>query len=336
MQTSCEHPKMSRRAGNGGRPKVLVSIVTYNSQNLIEQALNSLLACDTDWVETYVAIADNSPGDETWRVVQRLAAELPNVIAIRSSGNIGWSRGNNLAVEHGRQTFGVEPDFVLLLNPDACLVDGSLTAAAKALAENPRAGIVGGSFLYDNGERVPAFQPDWGLADIFFQFAGWRIPRLQALKQRLTGHSTSVEAENTIASGAAMVIRWSVFQEIGGLDERYFMYWDDVDMTRMVRERGHSVLFAPGMEVLHEGGASSDTLADDTVESEIRKQRLMLASLRQYVEKWYGPRLAGLVTRYESRVTWRARLLRSVLRPGGPITRDVAQSMMGYKGEAER
>lgn len=321
--------------GPTARPRILVSIVTYNSQELIGPCLDSLLACDAGEVELYVSIVDNSPGDETWQVLATLAGEAagaPNVHAFRSPTNGGWSRGNNVAVEQGLRVFGVEPDFVLLLNPDARIVDGSLTAAAAALAEHPRAGIVGGYFQEeDDDHRMPAFQPDWGLADILLQFAGWRVPRCRSLARRLESRSAALEVDDVIASGAAMVIRWSVFREIGGLDERYFLYWDDVDVTRTVRAAGYSVLFCPGLAIIHEGGASSDTLAADRAASEVRKQRHMFDALLNYVEKWYGSGLARFVGWYEPRVTWRARLVRGIVRPGGPISRDVARAMIRYE-----
>jgi GT2 family glycosyltransferase len=315
---------------------VLASIVTYNSAELIAPCLEALLACDAGRVDLCVSVADNSPGDETWEALRGLAAAAPNVRAFRSPSNVGWSQGNNLAVEQGARAFGGEFDFVLLLNPDARIEDGSLTAAAAALAEHPRAGIVGGWFREGDEGRVPAFQPDWHLSDILLQFAGWRFPRTRALRRRLAASRGTVEVSDAIVSGAAMVIRWSVFREIGGLDGRYFLYWDDVDVTRTVRERGYSILFCPGLAIHHEGGASSDTLAADRVQSEVRKQRFMQESLHSYVEKWHGPRLARFVAWYEPRVTWRARLLKGVVRPGGPISSDVARSMIAQERKAGR
>lgn len=328
-------PSVHGGGAAGGRPKVLASIVTYNSQALIGECVARLRACDAGEVELYVSIADNSPGDETWKVLGGL--EAPNVRAFRSPSNLGWSRGNNLAVARGVAEFGVEPDFVLLLNPDALIEDGSLAAAAAALAAHPRAAVAAGRFAEEGEEAAPAFQPDWGLADILFQFAGVRVPRSRRLRRRLAGRSGgAVEVGGATASGAAMAIRWSVFREIGGLDERYFLYWDDVDLTRTVRQKGHTVLFCPGLVVRHQGGASSDTLAGDRAESEVRKQRYMLESLESYVEKWYGKRAARFVRWYEPRVTWRARLLKSAVRPGGPISAEVARSMIRHGTEPKR
>lgn len=313
------------------RPKILVSIVTYNSQGLIGHCLERLRACDAARVELYVSVVDNSPGEETWRVLEGLADD--NVRPYRSPSNLGWSRGNNLAVSRGIAEFGVEPDFVLLLNPDALIEDGSLTAAAAALAGHPRAALAAGCFAEEGSASAPAFQPDWGLADILLQFAGARVPRSRLMYRRLAGRSSPVEVSGASASGAAMAIRWSVWREIGGLDERYFLYWDDVDVNRTVRHKGYTVVYCPGLVVRHQGGASTDTLGDDRAQSEFRKQRYMLDSMRKYVEKWYGRSAARLVGWYEPRVTWRARLLRSMLRPGGPIGADVARLMIRYGKE---
>lgn len=230
-----------------------VIIVNWKSAGYLEACLRTLYANPPRDCRFEVVVIDNASYDGVGRM---LAEKFPSVRFIQSDQNLGFSGANNAAAE---QSSGHE---LLFLNPDTELEPGSIDALRQALSEGgERAGVVGARLL--NTDRsvqtscLQAFPTIWNQAiDADFlrnRFPRWKVwgtwPLLE--KQR---RPVAVE----VISGACMLIRRRVFEQVGGFTTAYFMYSEDVDLCHKIREEGFANFYTDDAVVIHHGGGSTN------------------------------------------------------------------------------
>jgi GT2 family glycosyltransferase len=219
-----------------------VVVVTFNALPWLEQCLDSVAAYET-------IVVDNGSTDGTVDMVQgrfpgAKLVEQPNLGLAA-----GWSRGIELA--SGR--------FFLLLNADAWMV-GDATERLYAFAErHPEAAVIGPKLVSPDGSlqrSVRGFPTLWRLATEYF-FLRKLAPRSRALNAFYAGdfdHDTVYEAE--FVMGACMFVRRDAVDDVGPADESFFLFSEETDWCYRFRQAGWKVLFYPGAEVVHVGGAS--------------------------------------------------------------------------------
>jgi N-acetylglucosaminyl-diphospho-decaprenol L-rhamnosyltransferase len=257
-----------------------IVIVTYNSRHEIEGCLRSLQEHAMP-VPTEVVVVDNGSTDGT---AQLVAAQWPDVLVIEPGANLGFARANNLGI---RKTTA---DYVLLLNPDTVVRPGALRRLLDALLANPDAAAAG-----------PRLADVEGAPELSF---GWAISPLGELRQRvlLALHDRGVGPVRRMIdrwtrtpgarewlSGACLLVRRTDLEAVGLLDERFFMYTEDVDLCVSLRARGRRVLFVPEAEVLHLRGRSAARNP--------HTERLRRASQIAYYEK-HHPQWVPWLRRY--------------------------------------
>ncbi len=257
--------------------KIAVALVHFDTPiALLRKTLQHLMAaaknCDNP---IHVAIASNN--DERTADLQALANEFtePSISIVAGQGNVGFGRGNNLALkflEASLKEVALNPtvtnkpvfDFVLLLNPDALLAPNALSIAINYLRNQNGCAMVAARGLREDGSEAyltkrepsifvlglrgfaPRFLHDW--------FDGPHSA-LAKYERRATGDaSLNNIAENIpLASGAAMLIRGNVWRDIRGFDERYFLYFEDFDISRRVAQHGR-IDYVPDFCITHFGG----------------------------------------------------------------------------------
>jgi N-acetylglucosaminyl-diphospho-decaprenol L-rhamnosyltransferase len=231
---------MTSATGKG----VDVIIVAHNSGRLLRNAV--LSAVDQAGAEhVWVMDADSIDGS-----IDALGRDA-DWIHIAPIANLGFAAANN----RGMELTG--SPFVMLLNPDAVLLPGALDALLAAAEADPRAGIVGAKILSPDGSvQAGSFGRFPSLAE------GLRL-RLWRASQRLCGNSSlSPKAPASTASvdwvtGAAMLVRREAVDEVGPMDEGFFLYYEDTDWCHRMRDKGWGVLLEPGAHVLHHLGGST-------------------------------------------------------------------------------
>jgi len=226
-----------------------IIIVSFNCRDVLAGCLRSLVSAPPLRPHRLVVV-DNGSTDGT---VAYLRTHHPDVRVIEPGGNIGFAAANNIAI---RATTG---DLVLLLNPDTVVTPGALDRLCQALESSAKAGVAG-----------PRIVDGTGRAELSF---GRMLSPLSELRQKLlvvgndrgTGWATRLVDRMTRrrghpdwVSGACLLIRRQVLEQAGLLDERYFMYAEDVDLCAAVRGKGHDVLFVPEAEIIHLRGRSRD------------------------------------------------------------------------------
>ena len=225
--------------------KVDVVIVSYNSRDRLRACVEPLLGLD----DIHVIVADNASPDRSLEALEGLDLTL-----VQLDHNGGFASGVNAGTREG------SAPYVLLLNPDARIDAAAVRALAKVLDEDPRVGAVA-PFIRDEDGSI-----EWSQR---------RFPRLRSTyAQALFLHRVFPEATWTDelvrdeaayrsrtspdwVSGACLLLQRRALEELGGLDDDFFMYCEDIDVCRRLRDAGYSIAFEPAAEVVHEGGASS-------------------------------------------------------------------------------
>ena len=219
-----------------------VVVVTHNALPWIERCLESVRGEE-------VVVVDNGSGDGTVEVVREQAPDATVVEQENVGLAAGWNRG--IAATSGR--------YVLILNADAWLTDGSLRRLVAFADEHPEAAIVGPRLLNPDGSlqrSVRGFPTLWRLATEYF-FLRKLAPRSQALNAFYAGGFAHDEVrEADFVMGACMLVRREAIEQVGPLDEAFFLFSEETDWAYRFREAGWKVLFFPGAECVHVGGAS--------------------------------------------------------------------------------
>lgn len=225
-----------------------IVIVTRNTSALTCAAVLSVFE-SRDELAKQIVVVDNGSTDDT---PARLPREFPVVSYVRSETNLGFARANNLGAKDSAA------EFILLLNSDARLKTDSLALAVAWLRAHPECGIAGVQLLNPDGSRQNSIANFPTLATELLNKSLLRrlFPRRFPGKEQ--HYDSPVEVETVI--GAFMLIRGDLWRALGGLDERYFFFFEETDFCLQVRRRGAKIFHLPQVEVWHEQGKSAKTV----------------------------------------------------------------------------
>ncbi|MBD99376.1 MAG: glycosyltransferase [Verrucomicrobia bacterium] len=228
-----------------------IIIVNYNVQFFLENCLNSVYRSKgVDSLE--VIVVDNNSVDDSCKMIRK---HFPEVKLIENKANVGFSKANNQAIKvaHG--------EFILLLNPDTVVEESTFEECLKFFRKTADAGGVGvrmidgkGVFLPESKRGLPtppvAFYKIFGLSALFPKSKTYGKYHLGYLNQNET-HQID------ILSGAFMMIRKSVLDEIGDLDEHFFMYGEDIDLSYRIAKAGYRNYYLANTSIIHYKGEST-------------------------------------------------------------------------------
>jgi GT2 family glycosyltransferase len=286
-------------------PSLVVSIVTYNSAREIRNCLRSLSRAAQGF-DVAVHIVDNASQDGTPEVIEDLIHELSRESLrfqlARASTNLGFTRAMNLALD------GARGDAYLWLNPDVYLQEDTLATLWRVLNEDITCGIVAPQLLNPDGSIQPSCRRYPQHRDVFFEAFGLSklLPRsrnFNAWKMGDFDHRRRAEVDQP--QGACLMIHHRAASVVGPLDERFVMFFSDVDYCRRVQRAGFRILFEPAARAVHEKGAS-------VLRNRREMIRLSHRDFERYFEKWFPNRryrAANLVTRSLLRAILPIRLL---------------------------
>ena len=213
--------------------KLSVIIVNYNVAHFLEQALNSVFKALKN-VDGEVFVVDNNSVDSSVAMVQ---AKFPQVHLIANKENVGFSKANNQAIRLS------QGEYVLLLNPDTVVEEDTFEKCIRFMDETPDAGGLGVKMVNGKGEFLPESKRGIPLPSVaFYKLFG--LSKLFPKSQRFGAYHLTYLDENEIHSvevlaGAFMLLRKSVLDQIGLLDEDYFMYGEDIDLSYRILKGGY-------------------------------------------------------------------------------------------------
>lgn len=259
-------------------PLLSIVIVNYNGLRFLDECIASIAAhvqCSHE-----VIIVDNASADDSVAYIER---NFPHVHLIRSAVNTGFTGGNNIGVRAARG------ELVLLLNNDTKLLT-PIDAAVEAF-QDASLGALGVHLFYGDGRNQPSVGYEHTPARIVLSWVG--LPSVAGLPTVFRRTETSADfydrshADVAWVSGAFLLTRRTLWNAIGGLDERYFMYVEDVDYCKHVQLQGFRVAYLPEVRVCHYEGAGKAWIGQAALTRTVRSYKL-------YLTKHYGAVVARL------------------------------------------
>jgi GT2 family glycosyltransferase len=231
-----------------GSPRLSIVIVTYNSSREIDLVLGSLTR-HVPATSHEIVLVDNASSDRTLAIVRD---KWPEVRLIESSANLGFAAANNRAIRTSSS------ELVLLLNPDTQVPAGAVDRLVAQLDARADVAIVGPRIVDGRGRAELSFGAMISpLAEARQKLLVWGNDRGVAPIVSTVDRMTRRTREVDWVSGACLLARRSDLDAVGLLDERFFLYTEDVDLCAAVRARGRKVLFAADIEIEHLRGRSA-------------------------------------------------------------------------------
>lgn len=231
--------------------KLSVIIVNYNVKYFLEQCLHSVQKACRE-TEAEVIVVDNNSVDGSVRMVRE---KFPEVILIENRENKGFSKANNQAVRKAKG------EYILLLNPDTIVEDDTLLKCVRFMDEHPDAGGLGVKMLDGKGKFLPESKRGLPYPSVAF----YKIFGLSALfpRSKVFGryHLGYLDKEKThvvdVLSGAFMMLRKKALDQTGLLDEAFFMYGEDIDLSYRISRAGYRNYYFPEARIIHYKGEST-------------------------------------------------------------------------------
>lgn len=295
-------------------PELTVIIVSWNTRELTLNALHTLLAdVETHGPATQIWVVDCASSDGTVEAIQQ---RFPQVTLIASDRNLGFAAGNNLALR--QLGFGAASEIavaskssraVYLLNPDTETQPGATHTLFEALFALPRAGVVGAQLAYADGSFQHSAFRFPGLAQLWFELfpapARFYDSRLNGrYPRRWYDRGLPFRVDHTL--GATMMLRREVIEQVGLLDEGYFMYSEEIDWSLRIRRAGWEIYTVPAARVVHLAGKSTSQVRPQSLINLWRSRLRLFDRYYPAPKRWLARHLVRLGMRYRLRQTERA------------------------------
>jgi len=253
---------------------ISVVIVSWNVKDFLRKCLSSIYRF-TEGLDFEVFVVDNNSSDNTAAMVKE---EFPQVRLIANQENLGFSRANNLALNKcaGR--------YILFLNPDTELIENSLKMMAEFMGAHPEVTALGCKLVFPDGSLQHSSRyfpsPFTDLMenlylDAIFPYSGF----FNRYKMGFWSHDRMREID--VPYGACLLVRKETLDKIGFFDERFFMYYDEIDLCYRIKKARGKIYFVPDIKVVHYGNKSYKQAA-------LQCDRWKLRSKLLFFEKHYG------------------------------------------------
>lgn len=251
---------------------VSIIIVNWNTQDILKKCLKSIYT-QTQHINFEVILIDNASSDDSVQMVKEI---FPEVILIENQENRGFAAANNqgIAIAKGR--------YVLLLNSDTVILNNAISKTISFADDNPEAAVVGCRVL----------NPDRSLQPTCFMFPSILnmvlsssylyklLPRSKFFgRERMTWWDRSDVREVDVVIGCFMLVRPQAIEQVGMMDEQYFMYCEETDWCYRFKQTGWKNVFTPEAEIIHLGGVSSRQKHHQMI---LQKQTSILLFMRKH------------------------------------------------------
>ncbi len=235
-----------KEAGRGGlqpksRPELSVILVNFNDFGHLTACLSSLGKAISG-MDAEVIMVDNHSGDGSPELIK---TAFPWVELIENRENLGFPKANNIGFSKTRA------EFCLFLNTDTIMPEIGIAALLSEIRGRPEAGAVGPALVHQNGR----FQVSFGRRRSFFSEMGQKLILNPFYRNTLRFARRAREVG--WLSGACLLARREAVETAGLFDEDFFLYFEDIDLCRRIRERGFKLIFVPAVRVIHIGGAAT-------------------------------------------------------------------------------
>jgi GT2 family glycosyltransferase len=262
-------------------PDLSIVIVSWNVRDLLQACLESIQAshCES---QPEVIVVDSASSDGAPQMVRR---QFPWAHLIEAGHNVGFSKGNNMGIEASTGRY------VLLLNPDTKIIGEALSEMIGYMESHPQVGVLGPQLLNEDMSVQSSRRRFPTLWTAFFESTWLQpyAPRRIIDTYTMRDHSDDQVTEVDWVTGAAMLVRRQVIEQIGGFDEGFFMYSEELDWQRRIRSGGWQIIYFPQAQIIHYGGKSSE-------QAVAQRHIYFQTSKIRYFRKYHGE-VAGVVLR---------------------------------------
>lgn len=246
-----------------------ICIVNWNTKDYLQKCLNSIYENAKD-INFEIIIVDNASTDDSVKMVKR---EFPEVILIENKENLGFNAANNQGIKKSRGRY------ILLLNPDTIVLSNALNEMVQFMDGNENAGVLGCKILNPDKTVHFYFRKDPTLKKEIIKLLLPERFTLEEMRTKPQDYETVHEVD--ILSGCCIMVRKEVFNKIGVLDEKFFMYCDDVDLCYRVRKNNWKIFYIPSAQIIHYGKQSTNQCKTEMVIESYK-------STYKLLEKIYG------------------------------------------------
>lgn len=253
--------------------RVSIVIVSWNSGHVLRSCLASIYA-HTDETSIEVIVVDNASSDGTVEMVQR---EFSRVKLIVNATNKGFAAANNIGLECARG------QYLLLLNPDTEIHSHTIRLSIAYMEKHPEVGVVGCRCIGADGAQQSSIFRVPRVRDVLINTlipSKWMTRSRLLGKARYVGVDLDQEQDVEVVAGCYMFLRRSVYDAVGGMDDEFFMYGEEVEWCHRIRKEGWRVAYVPSITILHYGGVSAAQCADEMDNALARSQLLVIRKTR--------------------------------------------------------
>lgn len=255
--------------------KFSIIIVTYNSEKFIGACLESIFR-ETKEPDFEIIVIDNDSRDQTIPIIKK----FPRVLLIENKQNIGFAKANNLGLKKATG------DYVLFLNPDTEVKNQAIDRLVRRLEQNPNVAMATGALFYPDGLRQPNIKRHPTIASqlliaLKLTRLPWPLATLQKYLAKDFNYTAASEVEQIM--GACMLGRRQQLKSVGGFDEDYFIWFEDIELCLTYDKRGWPIIYYPEAVFIHHESTSFKT------NSPLLNQRRFLKSLRTFAKKHWFP-----------------------------------------------
>jgi hypothetical protein len=229
---------------------ISIIIVNWNSKFYLYNCIKSIINKNSV-LKKEIIVVDNASGDESVELVKR---DFPNVTVIMNETNYGFSKANNIGIKHS------QGKYVFIINPDVEIVNNCINILYQFMEKNQNIGILGPKIISNNGITQRSYM---GLPTLWNTFC--RSLALDRLFPRfklfgglmMTYRKINSTSNVDVINGCFWVVRREAIHDVGLLDERFFMYGEDIDWCKRFHDNDWEVVYFPYAEAIHFGGGSS-------------------------------------------------------------------------------
>ncbi len=277
-----------------------IIIVNYNAKKLLQQCLGSVYA-ETNQIPYDIWVVDNNSNDDSAAMVEK---GFPEVKLIRNKENCGFAKANNMAMSR------LKSSYVLLLNPDTIICDNAIEKTVRFMDGNPEVGITGCRVLNEDGTLQLACRRSIPTPSVaFFRLTGLSrlFPNSKTMaKYNLTYLDIDKTHEVDAVSGAFLMIRGEVVDKIGMLDERFFMYGEELDWCLRTKKAGWTVMYYSDADIIHYKGECSKS---NSRKAAFEFYRSMYLFHKKHFADNYNPIVNGIICAgifLKALISWRS------------------------------
>ncbi|HFC11548.1 MAG TPA: glycosyltransferase family 2 protein, partial [Anaerolineae bacterium] len=228
-----------------------IVIVSYNVQALLRRCLQSIYDSIGD-VSFAVCVVDNNSPDDSAAMVK---AQFPQVHLIANADNPGYSTANNQGIHWLNSAFDAPPRYILLLNPDTEVMPNTFCDSVRYMEQNLKVGIMGPKLLLPDGHLDLACRRSFPSPMVsFYRMTG--LSKLFPDSKKFGRYNMTYLDEDQLTEvdsvvGAFMLVRQAAIRQVGLLDEQFWMYGEDLDWAKRIKDHGWKVIYNPRILTLH-------------------------------------------------------------------------------------